>query len=41
MHRDIEILDTDKKVGIINQTKITKQTKIPLKDEDEIREQVA
>jgi hypothetical protein len=29
MHIDMEILDTDKKVGLINQAKITKATKIP------------
>ena len=41
MHKDMEILDTDNKVGIINQTKILQQTKIPEEEGMEgTREQV-
>ena len=32
MQQDMEILDTDKKLGIINHTKIIEQTRIPCED---------
>jgi|TARA_B110001450_G_scaffold65569_1_gene62056 hypothetical protein len=42
MRQDMEVLDTDNKVGLINQTKIYQQTKIPEPEGQEgEREQVS